>query len=118
MSAGGDVFEVTLWQKTGERSAMGSGAPRVFGSWREAAKFARKWMKKGPAFFVSVGHFEAPFSERRAAYAPDWDWFCATSGGVEFRGEHLDAPKYISAGSMWSCDLRVFSRHLTRGGAQ
>lgn len=94
---------------------MGSGAPRVFESWPAAAKFARKWMKNGPAFYASIGHYEAPFSDRRAVHAQDWDWFCATSGGVEFMGEHLDAPECIAGGSSWPCSGRGFGRHVVRG---
>lgn len=116
MSSAAELLEVMRWQKTGERSAMGSGPAVVCRGWAEARKIARRWMARGGSYYVSIMPHEPPFADRREFYAPFWDWFCATSGDIEFRGEHLDAPDNIAAGSSWECSGRGVSRHVVRGG--
>lgn len=88
------VYEVTRWQKTGPNSAGGSGAVRCVG-WAAVGKLSKKWMERGPDFYVSVERFVEPFAAARGIYQHEPDWLCLTA-----RSGCLDAPEYIAGGSM------------------
>lgn len=113
MSAPVEIFEVILWQRTGERSAMGSGEPKVFFGWPAAARFARKWMQRGPDYYASIGNYRPIFSERRAVWLQVVEdggyWRTGSVGGREwgllrdaFIDDHggLDAPDFCPAGAL------------------
>lgn len=88
------VYEVVRWQKTGPNSVSGSGAVRCVG-WAAVGKLSKKWIERGPDFYVSVARFVDPFAASRGIYKHEPDWLCLTE-----RGGCLDAPDYIAGGSM------------------